>query len=93
MKLIRGHKSWNFDEIVQILLRSGTYTCPSLPHYRYDRVKKICGELSRLGLIALKSNDDVSKNYVVTDRFKRWKDEYESGATTLMPRKWCVKGK
>lgn len=91
MKNILGHKSWNQDEIVNILMKSGTFTCPTLPHYRYDRVKDICRRLRKRGFLKKSGKTDVSINLVVTDRFKEWQSQYESGETTLSPIKWQKK--
>ena len=88
MKLIVGHISRSKDEIVEILMKAGTYTCPTLPHYRYDRVKSACSELKKRGFLVKSGKTDVSINLVVTDRFKEWQKEYESGLTTKMPIKW-----
>lgn len=88
MKDIIGHKSWNMEEIIGILCKTGTYTCPNLPHYRYDRVKTVCIQLRKRGFIKKTGHTNVSINYAVTDRFKEWKTENESGVTALMPIKW-----
>ena len=72
MRLIRGHRSFNRAEIVDILRRSGTYTCPTLPHYRYDSVIATCKQLKCLGLLAETGRTCVSVNYGVTDLFREW---------------------
>jgi len=88
MKNILGHISRNKEEIIEILLNTGTYTCPTLPHYRYDRVKSICRDLTKRGFLKKSGRTDVSVNLVVTDRFLEWKEEFQSGKTTKMPIKW-----
>ena len=88
MKLILGHKSYDQGEIVGILERTGTYTCPTLPHYRYGRVKSICHTLKRLSLITVSDRNPVSVNFVVTDRFRKWKAEKAAGLTKLGVVKW-----
>ena len=59
MKEILGHRTRSRGEIVEILARGGTYTCPTLPHDRYGRVKQACRELRRLGLEPAKSRSDL----------------------------------
>lgn len=88
MKDIRGHRSYTKEEIVEILCRTGTYTCPTLPHYRYDGVKRICGELRKRGFLRKTGNTNEGVNLAITERFREWKSEKESGLTTSGPVKW-----
>lgn len=88
-KLIVGHISRTLPEIVEILLKGGTYSCPMLPHYRYDAVKNHCRTLKKLGLIVKSGLTNVGVNYKPTDFLRDWKKEYDEGATTLQPVKWA----
>jgi hypothetical protein len=85
MKIIRGHKSFDQGEITEILKRQGNYTCPTLPHYRYDRVIETCRKFKRLGLLKRSGRDDISENLVVTDLFREWQDS----GSPLGPEKWA----
>ncbi len=98
MKEILGHMSRSRGEIVEILLRGGTYTCPTLPHERYGRVKQACRELRRLGLVPSKSRSDlrgvtgrtpVSVNLAPTPLFREWQRAHAAGETTLGPVRWA----
>lgn len=88
MKDIKGHKSYNQDEIIDILIKSGTYTCPTLPHYRYDRVKRICSSFEKMKIVKRSGKNEVSVNLVVSDRFLEWNDEKQKGLTNLGIIKW-----
>jgi hypothetical protein len=88
MKEICGHKSWNKDEIIEILERTGTFTCPTLPHYRYARVKNACRDLQKRGFLKRSGRTEVSVNLIVTDLWQQWKNEKTLGITTLGPIKW-----
>jgi hypothetical protein len=92
VKDILGHKSRSLDEIVEILRRQGTYTCPTLPHYRYDRVKSACARLRRAQLLAVSGRNAVSVNLVVTGLFLEWQTASASGETALGPLKWAKIG-
>jgi hypothetical protein len=83
MKNIRGHKSWNFDEVIAMLAKGGSFTVPTLPHYRYDRVKRIRATLCKVGAIKQTGRCETSISYTATDKFKQWRSELESKATTL----------
>lgn len=78
MKEIKGHRSWNYDEVVMMLRRTGGFTCCVLPHYRYDGVKNICRRLRRKGWIVQSGSggDSVAVNYRMTEamRLHFWKD-------------------
>lgn len=88
MKNILGHKSYNSDEIIDILCRTGTYTCPTLPHYRYERVQSVCKGLLGKNLLRVSGKTEVSRNLVVTERFKEWQEEFATGVTKSGPIKW-----
>ena len=89
MKLIRGHRSFNRGEIIDIFSNHGCYTCPTLPHYRYTRVKQACWDLERAGLVRRTGKTSVSVNLAVTDLFREWKRAAAAGATTLGPVRWA----
>ncbi len=88
MKIILGHKSYNQEEIIEILQERGNYTCPTLPHYRYNRVKDVCRNLMKRGFLKKSGRTDEGINLVVTDFFKQWQQEKEQGLTGLGPIKW-----
>lgn len=88
MKNILGHKSRDQGEIIDILARAGSYTCPTLPHYRYDRVKTVCRTLKRLGLVSVRGQTATAQNFVVTTLFREWEAARKEGATPLGPVKW-----
>lgn len=92
MKNILGHKSRDQGEIVEILARSGTYTCPTLPHYRYDRVKAVCANLRRRGLVVVSGRNSASVNLVVTPLFREWQAARALRETTLGPVEWVKRG-
>ena len=89
MRDILGHKARNQDEIVAILMRSGTYTCPTLPHYRYSQVKNICASLEKLGLIEQSGRNPESRNLRVTNLFREWALERDEQITDLGAVKWA----
>jgi hypothetical protein len=88
MKNILGHKSYNMEEVIDILYRTGTFTCPTLPHYRYNRIKTVCGQLQNRGFLKQSGRSETGRNLVVTERFKEWKTEFDNGITKLRPIKW-----
>jgi hypothetical protein len=88
MQNIRGHKSWNEEEIIQILCQHGEFTMCTLPHDRYTRVQGICRKLKALGLIQGAGKAPNGINYTITDLFKTWRQEHASGTTRLGPVKW-----
>jgi hypothetical protein len=88
MKDILGHKSRDRGEIVEILARAGTYTCPTLPHYRYSRVQQACKSLRKVGLIKASGRSPESVSYATTDLFRAWKAAVLDGQTMLGPIKW-----
>jgi len=87
-KLIVGHISRTLPEIVEILLNGGTYSCPTLPHYRYSSVQSHCRNLKKRGLIEKSGKADVSVNYKPSALLREWKKEFDEGKTALMPIKW-----
>lgn len=89
MRLILGHKSRNLAEIVDILLTKGTYTCPTLPHYRYMGTKNACKRLQKYSLMKVVGKSETGINFVPTERLKLWHDAYMGGYTTLGPVKWA----
>lgn len=92
MKDIRGHKSRNQAEIIEILMRHGAYTCPDLPHYRYDRVKAVCRNLLRRHLVAISSRDQIAINFVATPLFREWQQAHANGETALGAVEWVKHG-
>lgn len=92
MKNIRGHKSWSFEEVLQ-LLRKGSFSVPTLPHYRYDAVKRHRSNLVKIGFIRQSGRCDTSISYTATDKFREWANEYDNKQTTLMPVKWAKERK
>jgi len=88
MKNILGHLSRNKDEIVEILENHGSYCCPTLPHYRYDRVKSVCNQLLKRKLVVKSGRTNEGINLVPSDRFKQWQKEKTEGLTALGIIKW-----
>lgn len=70
MKDILGHRSWNKQEVIDILLRTGTFTMCNLPHSRYDRVKDICRQLYRDKMIVQSGYTNEAINWKVTEAFR-----------------------
>ena len=93
MDNIKGHKSWTQDELVQILVNHGTYTCPTLPHFRYQRVKRICRKFQQVGLLRVVGRRVESKHLVVTELFLEWRKERDEGLTYLGPERWAKQRK
>ena len=89
MKEILGHMARSRGEIVEILVRGGTYTCPTLPHDRYGRVKQACRELRRLGLVRVTGRTPVAVNLAPTPLFREWRRAHAAGETTLGPVRWA----
>jgi hypothetical protein len=92
MKDILGHRSRSRDEIVEILARTGTYTCPTLPHYRYDRVKIACKRLRAVGLVRVSGRTGEAVNLVVTPLFREWQAAHTAGDTVTGPWRWVKYG-
>src|SRR5437660_1499838 len=88
VKDILGHKSWNMEEIIDMLKKSGTFSMCNLPHYRFNGVKTICRCLQRRGFIKKTGNGETFITFGVTERFVEWKNEYEAKITTSLPVKW-----
>lgn len=74
MRNVLGHISRNKEEIIG-LLEKGGYTMCTLPHYRYEREKMVCGELMQYGMIRRTGRTETSVNYVGTDFFKQWRND------------------
>lgn len=89
MKEILGHLARSRGEIVEILARGGTYTCPTLPHDRYGRVKQACRDLRRLGLVRVTGRTPVSVNLAPTPLFREWRRAHAAGETALGPVRWA----
>lgn len=87
-KLILGHISRNQDEIIEVLEKGGSYCCPTLPHYRYDRVKRVCSNLLKRGLVVKSGKTNEGINLIPSDRFRQWQKERDEGVTRLGPIKW-----
>lgn len=87
---ILGHKAYTMEQIVDILSNTGTYTCPTLPHYRYDRVKRVCKSLSRKGLIEVSGRTEISINFKTTKLFDEWFSAYNNGLTKKYPINWVA---
>jgi hypothetical protein len=92
MREIRGHKSYSLSEIVAILSRTGTYTCPTLPHYRYDRVKSACWRLRKAKLLTVSGRQPEAVNLIVTPLFHEWMAAVAAGETQLGVLKWARSG-
>lgn len=88
MKNILGHRAWNMEEVVGMLRDHGSFTMCTLPHYRFDRVKRICRELETRGFIRRTGRTETSINFTVSDQFKAWAAEFATGATKSWPVKW-----
>lgn len=88
MKQILTHKSRSIADVVE-LLKTGTFTCPTLPHYRYMSTKNAAKALKKAGMLRQTGKTSTSVSYVASDYFKKWKYAYESGMTKLQPIKWA----
>lgn len=88
MKNIRGHKSWSFNEVVEMLGRGSSFTVPTLPHYRYDGIKRIRSNLIKIGFIRKTGKCETSVSYMPTELFKEWHQELKEKKTNLGPVKW-----
>ena len=88
MKIIKGHTSYNQDEIIAILQNGGSYCCPTLPHYRYDRVKSVCSNLLKRKLVIKSGRTNEGVNLVPSERFRQWQAERDAGTTLFGPIKW-----
>lgn len=88
MREIKGHKSRGAGEIEQIIARTGSFTFPDLPHWRYGNTKAACRKLYRLGLTKLIGRSDVQIHIGPTDLFREWQAARASGATALGAVRW-----
>lgn len=81
MKNILGHKSWSEEEILSFFDK-GNFTMCSLPHYRYNRVRAICANLKRCGLIKKIDLTQTGVNYIATPEFHKWRSDVANGLAT-----------
>lgn len=88
MKNIKGHKSRNQSEIIEILASGRNYCCPILTHYRYDRVKSACNDLIKYGLAKKTGETKTGINLMQTEIMTEWQHEFLNGTTPLNPVKW-----
>lgn len=93
MKFILTHKSWNFQELVGIFKRSGSYTMCTLPHYRYQNVRSNCKMLEKKGFIERFGKGENQIYWKITDLFKEWMIEFDSGLTKMWPLNWIKERK
>ena len=89
VRLIKGHKSRSQGNIVDLLATRGNYTCPTLPHYRYDAVKTTCARLRKLGLVRVAGRTGVAESIVPTNLFREWQRAFASKATNLGVINWA----
>lgn len=89
MKNILGHRSWNFREVVDFFVKTGTFTMCALPHYRFQPVKDHCHRLKKAGLIERSGCTNVAVSWKTTKLFRRWVIEKELGITELEVIKWA----
>ncbi len=88
MKVIKGHNSRDLGEVVDILVKSGTFTCPTLPHFRYQTTRRACRRLQRAGLVAVSGQTSEAKNLTVTPLFRQWQSAKANGETVLGVMRW-----
>jgi hypothetical protein len=89
MKQILTHKARSVPDVIELLKTGGTFSCPNLPHYRYRQTQQSRHILQKSGMLKVSGKTDVGTNYVASDKFKTWLDEYSTGLTKLMPIKWA----
>ena len=87
MKQVLTHTSRSIADVIE-LLKTGSFCCPRLPHYRYRQTQQAAAALNRAGMLKFTGKTDTGTNYIASDRFKEWKAEFEGGHTTLQPIKW-----
>jgi hypothetical protein len=78
MRTILGHRSWNEQEILAFFDKGGFTMC-TLPHYRYQRVRMICGNLKRCGLIEKVGGTETSVNYAAKPEYHQWRQDVKEG--------------
>lgn len=89
MPEINGHKARSTGEIIEILERSGSFTFPDLPHYRYRPTKDSCRTLKRLGLTQLHGRSGIQVHIAPTALFREWQAAKAAGATNLGAVRWA----
>lgn len=92
MKQILTHKARSIADVI-VILKTGSFSCPTLPHYRYDQTKAARNALMKAGMLKQTGRCDTSIQYTASDKFKEWQGEFESGATKSMPMKWAKEKK
>lgn len=93
MKRILTHNARNVEDVVSLLKNGGTFTCPTLPHYRYRPTQKAASTLIKAGMLSVSGKTDTSVNYVASRKFNLWLSEYTDGKTKLQPVKWAKQHK
>jgi hypothetical protein len=86
-RIIKTHTSRNIFEIADILLSGGSFTCPTLPHYRYQKTRNACSRLLKAKLVERCGKTDTGVNLKPTDLLRKWK---ESGSEKH-PDNWAKK--
>jgi hypothetical protein len=86
MKNILGHRSWNEEEVLAFFDK-GSFTMCRLPHYRYQRVQRVCAELRACGLIEKVGGTETSVNYVAKPEYHQWRKNVAAGTSASSLRK------
>jgi hypothetical protein len=81
MKDILGHRSWSEQEILAFF-DNDSFTMCSLPHYRYQRVQMVCGNLKRCGLIGKVGSTETGINYAAKPEYHQWRQDVAAGKAT-----------
>lgn len=89
MKQILTHKARSIADVIEMLKNGQTFSCPTLPHYRYGQTKSARNALLKAGMLRQTGRCCTSIQYVASDLFKLWMEEHASGKTTSMPIKWA----
>lgn len=92
MKQILTHKARSIEDVVE-LLKVGSFSCPTLPHYRYRQTQGAAKALLKAGMLKKTGRCDTSVSYVASDKFNEWLSEYQKGLTRSMPMKWAKQKK
>lgn len=88
MKQILTHTARSVEDVIS-LLKTGGFSCPTLPHYRYRQTKAARNALQKAGMIKQTGRCETSIQYAASEKFKEWLAEYESGITKSLPMKWA----
>lgn len=88
MKQILTHKARSVADVIEIL-KTGTFSCPTLPHYRYNQTKAARNALQKAGMLKQTGKTETCINYVASDKFKKWLGEFQARKTTKQPIKWA----